>query len=67
MKEVDQQCETKLPIYGGIVDMDELAENLRQSCIPAGFEHMDISSYPVFLEERRKLMAQKIKEYYWAL
>lgn len=67
MHEVYQQCETKLPVYGGIVDKDELAENLRQSCIPAGFERMDISSYPDFLEERRKLMAQKIKEYYWAL
>ena len=67
MQEVYRQCETKLPVYGGIVDKDELAENLRQSCIPAGFERMDISSYPDFLEERRKLMAQKIKEYYWAL
>ena len=67
MQEVYRQCETKEPVYGGIVDKDELAENLRQSCIPAGFEGMDISNYPDFLEERRKLMAQKIKEYYWAL
>lgn len=67
MREVCRQCETKEPVYGGIVDKDQLAANLRQSCIPAGFEHMDIDNYPDFLEERRKLMAQKIKEYYWAL
>lgn len=67
MQEVFRQCETKEPVYGGIVNRDELAENLRQSCIPEGFEHMDINDYSDFLEERRKLMAQKIKEYYWAL
>lgn len=67
MQEVYRQCETKEPVYGGIVDKDELAANLRQSCIPDGFERMEISNYPGFLEERRKLMAQKIKEYYWAL
>ena len=67
MQEVFRQCETKEPVYGGIVNRDELAENLRQSCIPEGFEHMDINDYSDFLEERRKLMAQKINEYYWAL
>ncbi len=67
MQDVYRQCETKKPVYGGIADKDELSENLRQSCIPVGFENMDISNYPDFLEERRKLMAQKIKEYYWAL
>ena len=67
MSKVFEQCETKVPVYGGIVDKEELAANLRQNCIPAGFERMDIRNYPAFLEERRKLMAQKIKEYYWAL
>jgi hypothetical protein len=67
MHEVYKQCETKNPIYGGIVDIDELKENLRQSCIPDGFENMDIKDYSSFLEERRKLMAQKIRSYYWSL
>jgi len=67
MQEIYQQCETKNPIYGGIVDIDELKENLRQSCIPDGFENMDINDYSAFLEERRKLMAQKIRNYYWSL
>ena len=67
MKEVFQQCETKTPVYGGIVNPDELLLNLKQNCIPNGFEHMDINDYPAFLEERRILMAQKIKEYYWSL
>ncbi|MCD8146627.1 MAG: DUF262 domain-containing protein [Clostridiales bacterium] len=67
MKKVFEQCETKQAVYGGIVDIDKLHENLSQNCIPDGFEDMDIRNYPAFLEARRRLMAQKIKEYYWAL
>lgn len=53
--------------YGGITDPAVLAENLRQHCIPAGFETMEMADYENFLLERRKLMASKIKEYYFAL
>lgn len=67
MAKVLKQCETKQPVYGGIVKADALQENLRQNCIPEGFEHMDIKDYTAFLAERRKLMAQKIRDYYWAL
>ncbi len=51
-------------IYGGITDKNDLDENLRQSCIPNGFEKMEVDDYETFLKERRKLMAKKIKEYY---
>ena len=67
MGKVFDQCETKKPIYGGITDLEELKENLRQHCIPEGFEKMDIQDYERFLEARRVLMAQKIKEYYFSL
>ena len=67
MSTVFEQCQTGIPVYGGIVDSAELKKNLEQNCIPDGFEIMDISDYSTFLEERRKLMAQKIKEYYWSL
>lgn len=67
MTEVYEQCVTKDPVYGGIVDRDVLAQNLEQSCIPEGFEHMDIKDYPAFLEARRRLMAKKIRDYYWSL
>ena len=47
--------------------IDELKENLRQNCVPEGFESMTIEDYSQFLEKRRVLMAQKIKEYYFSL
>ena len=67
MKKVFDQCQTKKPIYGGIVDEIELHRNLEQNCIPAGFEEMEISDYNNFLEMRRKLMAEKIRNYYFSL
>lgn len=38
-----------------------------QNCIPKSIFDMDIESYPQFLEERRKLMAEKIEKYYKSL
>lgn len=67
MKEVYEQCCTKQPVYGCITDEDELRRNLTQNCIPDGFESMSIGDYDRFLEERRKLMAQKICNYYFSL
>lgn len=67
MKEVLKQTETKVPVYGAITDIDELKDNLRQNCVPDGFEKMTISDYSSFLEKRRILMAQKIREYYFSL
>ena len=67
MKEVLEQTETKVPVYGAIIDIDELKDNLRQNCVPDGFEKMTISDYSSFLEKRRVLMAQKIREYYFSL
>lgn len=67
MKKVFDQCQTKKPIYGGIIDEAELHRNLEQNCIPAGFEEMEISDYNNFLKMRRKLMAEKIRNYYFSL
>lgn len=64
MKEVLNQCETKEPIYGGILDKKILIHNLHQNCIPEGFENMNIENYSEFLLKRRELMAQKIRKYY---
>ena len=38
--------------------------NMKENCIPESFINMSIDNYDEFLKERRKLMAQKIKEYY---
>lgn len=67
MTKVYEQCRTKQPVYGCITDENELHYNLAQNCIPDGFESMSIGDYDRFLEERRKLMAQKIRNYYFSL
>lgn len=67
MEKVYRQCETGEPVYGGIVDRGQLRRNLRENCVPEGFERMDIKDYSAFLEARRRLMAGKIREYYETL
>lgn len=67
MERIYAQCDTKQPEYGGITDIDELKDNLRQNCVPDGFETMCIDDYTAFLAKRRLLMAEKIKAYYYSL
>jgi hypothetical protein len=62
-----EQCQGGKKKYGGITNPDELKENLRVHCIPEGiFNHL-ADDYNQFLEERRKLMAAKLKEYFYTL
>ena len=67
MTEVIKQTKGGKMKYGGIADEKILAENLKQNCIPSGFEEMEFGDYENFLKERRKLMAKKIKDYYFSL
>lgn len=61
------QIDNREPIIGGILDKETLNENLRQNCIPKEFLDFDVKNYKDFLEKRRVLMAQKIKDYYFNL
>lgn len=67
MLEVLQQCENQNATIGSIIDKEALKENLKTNCIPSEFIDMDVVEYDEFLEKRRKLMANKIKEYYYSL
>jgi len=49
---------------GGITDRDELLNNYKMNCIPSGMENKTEINYDEFLIERRKLMSEKIKNYY---
>jgi len=64
---VFNQCETKVNIYGNINEKEMLLENLNANCIPENVVSMDYKHYEEFLLERRKLMAKKIKGYYYSL
>jgi len=66
-KELKSQCETKVLKYGSIDNYDELIENLKTHSIPLSIFDATIDNYDEFLKERRKLMAEKIKEYYNSL
>lgn len=50
-----------------ILDKDELYKNLEVNCIPLDVFNMTYNDYDRFLEERRKLMAKKIRKFYEAL
>lgn len=62
--EMLKQCTGGKRRYGGITDRDDLEENLRQHCIPAGIFGELSEDYDQFLNERRKLMAARIKTYF---
>lgn len=64
----DVQCAGGETMYGGITDHDTLRANLiNDCCVPLDVMGMSIDDYPTFLEQRRKLIAQRLKEYYFSL
>ena len=65
--EVLEQCHGGALKYGGISSLDEIHENLKSNCVPESIFTMSLDRYDEFLKERRKMMAQKMKEYYFSL
>lgn len=65
--EVLEQCHGGDLKYGGISSLDELHGNLAANCIPESIFTMTVDHYDEFLRERRKLMAHKMREYYFGL
>ena len=51
----------------GISSMAELENNLTVNCIPKEIINMKIDNYENFLTSRRRLIADKMKEYYFSL
>lgn len=66
-RELVEQCRGGKTKYGGITDLEELKINLRMNCIPEAILNGDIGDYDAFLEQRRRLMAAKIKAYFQTL
>ena len=65
--ELKEQCCVGPLKYGGICDLGELSENFEMNCVPGELGEMEIDNYEEFLNQRRKLMADKIKNYYFSL
>lgn len=62
--ELTQQCNEKLPKYGGIIERDHMIENLKANAIPEEMIDGQIPEYDDFLQKRRVLMSNRIKEYF---
>ena len=52
---------------GLVNNLDQFYANLEANCVPVEAIEMDFNAYETFLEKRRKLMAAKIKKYYYSL
>lgn len=61
------QIQDETSTYSALKTQEDLQENLRQHCIPAGFETIDTQNYEDFLKERQKLIAKCLKNYYFSL
>lgn len=62
-----EQCRKGQAVYGGITDEEELRENMRMHCLPDSTVDGTVESFRAFLEERRLLMAEKMRRYYNSL
>ena len=65
--DLQAQCAEGPRKYGGITSMEELRANLQMNCLPESLLSGGLPAYAVFLEQRRKLMALKIQQWFEAL
>lgn len=62
-----QQCSGGDQQFGAMTDVDAVQQNLEMNCIPDYMLQGQVPAYEEFLQDRRKLMAQKIRHYYEGL
>jgi hypothetical protein len=63
-KELSEQCSGGAKKYGGITDSDEMRANLTMNCLPVSLLDGVMLSYDDFLDQRRELMALKIRQWF---
>lgn len=66
-EQLAEQCNGGPKRYGGITDIDAMRRNLEAHCIPATMLEGVVPSLEDFLEQRRGLMALKIKRWFESL
>ena len=67
MAEIDAQIQTGKLSLGEITDAADLVKNLAENAVPPGLASVSAGSYAEFLDERRKLMAAVIRDFYQTL
>jgi hypothetical protein len=65
--ELAEQCAGDKKKYGGITSRAEMETNLEMHCLPGSLLDGKIPAYDDFLEDRRRLMALKIKQWFEVL
>lgn len=65
--EIAEQCNGGKKKYGGITDIDEMRGNLRASCLPDTLLDGFVPEYDEFLNNRRYLMAAKMRAWFEGL
>ncbi len=65
--ELREQCVSGQAKYGGIVNDQDMRRNLDENALPAGMLDESGIGYQEFLEQRRALMAEKLRAYYESL
>jgi len=61
-----QMLENNLKV-SGLATEQEIMGNLKMNCVPSEVIQMNIDNYSEFLNLRRRLMSNKIKDYYFSL
>ncbi|HMJ08031.1 MAG TPA: DUF262 domain-containing protein [Pyrinomonadaceae bacterium] len=64
---VRSQMENGKQLVTGISNEQELTDNLIGNCVPGDIMQMTVDDYPEFLTMRRRLMAMKMRDYYFTL
>ena len=62
--ELAEQCASGKKKYGGIATLTQMRANLRMHCVPESVLDGEIPKYDDFLDERRRLMALKIRQWF---
>ncbi len=62
-----EQCHNNQCTVGTILNEEDLRNNLKMNCIPEKIFSMQANDYDEFLLERRKMMAEKIKNFYYSI
>ena len=66
-KELAEQSSGGGKKYGGIGKRADMLTNFRMNCLPESLLDGEVPDYDAFLEQRRKLMALKIKDWFEGL
>jgi hypothetical protein len=67
MEEVRSQCNGGPLVYGGIAEGEDLRRNLQENAIPLALYDNENVEYGDFLAERRQLISNTVRGYYFSL